>query len=303
MARGKDAKLRRRQNRAAAKDGEDAFGENADGGGQEEQESDIPLPPKMLKAKVVVETVAEDSDEDSDDMPIKSKMKKKRAPVAGAGGGGGVAGTGLKRGPLILLVLLTGTTLLPALIFASDYIGKFMAKSNVLGSVGFRLGIGAVPKKRVLSFYEKHAPEKLDEVPHILSKYYGDYPTLIKRLERKYQDYGYFIGWQEDEAPLVYVREQLQSLYDAWISQYWNRYAPQILKTAFRNIRYNVGTLIKKFKKVWRKHLWPTLEPIFGVPKGTEKQKRQDAAEARKRMYKEKGTRRKNKDFRDDEED
>lgn len=136
-----------------------------------------------------------------------------------------------------------------------------------------------------------------------MSKYYGDYPGLVKKLERKYGDYGYFIGWEADEAPLVYFREQVQSLYEAWITRYWNRYAPLKIRTAFRNVKMNLQMLAKKFRKVWRKHLWPALEPIFGVPKGTEKQKRQDAAEARKKMYKEKGTRRKNTDFRDDEED
>jgi len=45
------------------------------------------------------------------------------------------------------------------------------------------------------------------------------------------------------------------------------------------------------------------LEPFLGVPKGTEKQKRKDAADARARMKPSSGTRRKNKDFRDDEDE
>merc|ERR1712008_445356 len=99
---------------------------------------------------------------------------------------------------------------------------------------------GAVPKKRVMSFYEKHDPTKFNEVPTILSKYYGDYPQLVKKLERKYQDYGYFLGCEEDEAPFVLVREQLRDTYTLWINSYWNVYAPQQAKTAARNIRYNL---------------------------------------------------------------
>jgi hypothetical protein len=183
---------------------------------------------------------------------------------------------------------------------------KFLSNNNIMGNVGFRLGIGAVPKKRVLSFYEKHAPMKLDEVPTILSKHYGNYPQLIKKLERKYQDYGYFMGWEDDEAPLRLALEQLHSTYDVWISQYWNRYAPQALKTAFRNIRYNLTTLYKKFQKLWKKKIWPMLEPIFGVPDGAAAQKRKDANEARKRKPdadKKGGSRRKSHAYRDDVED
>merc|ERR1711957_220008 len=204
--------------------------------------------------------------EETSDMPPKPKSNQ-----------------GIKTTPLILLILMVGTTILPGLIYASDYLGIFFQKNNVLGQIGFRLGMGSVPKKRVMSFYEKYDPNKLDEVPVILSKYYGDYPKLIKRLERKYQDYGYFLGWEDDEAPLALAMEQLQDAYTLWINSYWNLYAPQTLKTAARNVRYNLTFLQKKFRKVWKKQVWPHLEPFFGVPKGADKQKRADAAKAKKR--------------------
>lgn len=298
MARGAAAKLRRRANRAKGDDDPiDMFGTDD---GEEEEDTDLPMPPSMQKATP-----------EDDFLPKKSKKKLKKPPTAAppspVNGSGGLGGLGsIKRGPLILLVLLTGTTLLPALIYASDYLGGFMAKNNVIGSLGFRLGLGSVPRKRVTSFYEKHAPEKMEEVPHILGKYYGDYSTLIKRLERKYQDYGYFIGWEEDEAPMTLALDQLRETYQTWVTEYWNRYAPQVLKTAARNIRYNLTTLYRKFRKVWKKHIWPMLEPFLGVPDGVEKQKRKDAAEARKRAAAggmNKATRRKNTDFRDDEEE
>jgi hypothetical protein len=333
MARGQDAKLRRRQNRAHKAEAEAMLNE---GTGADDDDvgvdDDLPLPPKMAaaaaaaataikpkkkksKESVVVETVTSDEeDDDGNNSNGKSSMPKIKSPVQrnrripqhhggtapGGGGGGGGLGS-IKRGPLILLIILTGTTLLPAVLYAGDYVGKYLP--NVVGNVGFRLGMGTIPKKRVTSFYEKHAPEKLAEVPKILGTHYGDYPTLIKKLERKYQDYGYFIGWENDEAPAKYVQETLQDLYGTWI-RHWNKHAPQVLKTAFRNIRYNLTTLYKKGHKIWRKKVWPYLEPVFGVPKGAEKQKRQDAAEARKRQRTSGSstTRRKNRDFRDDEE-
>ena len=304
MARGAASKLRRRNRKKEADEGViDMFGEGDKGTFEATEE--IPLPPGMKKeADEAAAAAAEEStDDDEDNLPKKGKKGRKKGlskASASSGGGGGI-----KRTPLILLILLTGTTLLPALIYAGDYLSSFLAQNNVLGAIGFRLGIGSVPRKRVLSFYEKHAPEKVNDVPHILSKYYGDYPTLIKKLERKYQDYGYFLGWEEDEAPMRLAMEQLQSTYtDVWLVN-WNRYAPQILKTGARNIRYNLTFLVKKFRKVWKRQIWPWLEPIFGVPDeaAARKQKRKDAAEARARKQRTAGTRRKNTDFRDEEED
>jgi hypothetical protein len=107
--------------------------------------------------------------------------------------------------------------------------------------------------------------------------------------------------------------EQLQETYSTWVNSYWNVYAPQQLKTAARNIRYNLAFLQKKFRKVWKKHIYPILEPIVGAPGNAEKQKRKDAAEARKRKQQARssggggggsaGTRRRSAEFRDDEEE
>jgi hypothetical protein len=337
MARGADAKLRRRQNRAKRAEAEamlDAGGDDdAGAGGAVDDDQDLSLlPPKTAaaaaKAKnkkqggggVVVETVTSDEEDDGgggggDGMPkIKTSAgpRNRRIPQhhrpSGGGGGGGGGGLGsIKTGPLILLIVLTGTTLLPAVLFAGDYLSKYLP--DFIGGVGYRLGVGAIPKKRVTSFYEKHAPEKLGDVPKILKTHYGEYPTLIKKLERKYQDYGYFLGWEQDETPMRYATESLRGTYDAWI-RVWNRSAPQVLKTAFRNIRYNLTTLYKRGRRIWKKHVWPHLEPIVGVPKGAEKQKRQDAADARKRQRSgggagggASGTRRKNRDYRDHDEE
>mmetsp|Transcript_90786 Transcript_90786/g.136003 ORF Transcript_90786/g.136003 Transcript_90786/m.136003 type:complete len:309 (-) Transcript_90786:28-954(-) len=307
MPRGSDAKLRRRNKKKedAAEADRMLVGDEDENEGNE-HEFGMPMPPGMSGAEV-----EKDSDEE-DEAPVEKKKKKKKSKARAAGDDSmqmppQKKKKGINSTPLILLILMTGSTLLPALIYASDYLGNYMQKHHVLGELGFRLGMGAVPKKRVLSFYEKHDPEKLNDVPDILSKYYGDYPKLVKRLERKYQDYGYFMGWEEDEAPMALAMEKLQETYDTWIHSYWNVYAPQQLKTAARNIRYNLTFLHKKLHKAWKKHVWPLLEPIFGVPKGAEKQKRMDAAEARKRKQgasgSSDGARRRSSQFRDDVEE
>lgn len=300
MGRGKESKARRKAAKKQAAD--DVDGERLFGGTTDELQASgdagdfgsIPLPPGMAaeSKKSTDDDDSSDSSEEGDKRNDAEELKlirKKKAKQSSCCDGPACApkkqskDQGIKTTPLILLILMVGTTILPGLIYASDYLGAFMAKNNVLGQIGFRLGMGAVPKKRVMSFYEKHDPNKLNEVPTILSKYYGDYPKLIKRLERKYQDYGYFLGWEEDEAPLVQAKEQLADTYSLWINSYWNVYAPQPAKTAARNIRYNLTFLHKKFYKFFWKKLWPHLEPFFGVPKGAEKQKRADREAARKR--------------------
>ena len=257
MARGKEGKLRRRQTRQDERDGDDAARQFLNDAADDD--TPLPVPPKR-KEKVVVETVDSDDDDDDNDVAAVSLPKKKTKAKAMPTAAVPKKKEGIKRTPLILLIVMMGTTLLPVLIYASDY----LANHNVLGQVGFRLGIGAVPKRRVLSFYEKHAPEKLHTVPNILATNYGKYPELVKKLERKYQDYGYFIGWEQDEAPMTKALEGIREAYELWISDYWNRYAPQQLKTAFRNVRYNLTFLYKRGSKIWKKKIWPMLEPIFG---------------------------------------
>uniref|UniRef100_A0A7S4AQK4 Uncharacterized protein n=1 Tax=Pseudo-nitzschia australis TaxID=44445 RepID=A0A7S4AQK4_9STRA len=292
MGRGKESKARRK---AAKKEGSDerlfaGSTEELRENGNADDFSSIPLPPGMAEGNR-----NDDSDDSSEESAERNDaeelltIRKKKAKQSSCCNDDDCVppakkpAQGIKTTPLILLILMVGTTLLPGLIYASDYIGGFLAKNNAMGQIGFRLGMGAVPKKRVLSFYEKHDPEKLNEVSGILSKYYGDYPKLVKRLERKYQDYGYFLGWEEDEAPMALAKEQLKETYSLWINSYWNVYAPQQAKTAARNIRYNLTFLHKKIHKIIWKKIWPHLQPFLGVPAGAEKQKRKDRADAQKR--------------------
>ena len=273
MARGAEAKLRRRNKRKNENEVVTSMFE----GDSDDEDDD---------AKEVAAIKDKKSSAKSEEQSIRMPPKKKE---------------GIKKTPLILLIMMVGTTVLPALIYASEFLANYAQKHHVLGSIGYRLGVGSVPRQRVLSFYEKHDPSKISDVPNILAKHYGDYPKLVKKLERKYQDYGYFLGWEEDEAPLTLALEQIAETRDYFVHQYWNRYAPQVLKTAARNIRYNLTFVFKKGHKIWKKKVWPHLEPFLGVPKGVEKQKRKDA-KARKGPGSQ-GTRRKSKDYRDDVED
>lgn len=237
--------------------------------------------------------------------------RKARSDDCGSGGSccgpsgkAGGSGEGIKTLPLVMLVMLTATTVLPALLYMGDWVSNYMQRNHIMGGLGNRLGIGNSPKKRVLSFYEKHDPEKIGEVPKILSKYYGDYPKLVKRLERKYQDYGYFMHWEDDEAPMKLAMEKVWETHEM-MSQKFDRYAPAVVKTGARNVRHNFTTLYKKGNKTWKKQIWPLLEPHFGVPdaKTARKQKLKDKKEADKRKREATGQRGKRSDFRDDDHD
>jgi len=249
----------------------------------------------------------------------KKKSKSARAKKAAAartatrgGGGGGdmccpqpsSSGEGIKTLPLVMLVMLTGTTLIPAFLYAGDWFTAFIAKNHIMGNLGHRLGIGPSPKKRVISFYEKHDPEKVLEVPNILSKYYGDYPKLVKRLERKYGDYGYFLNWEQDEAPMTLAFEKLWETKEVIDTQF-NKHAPAIVKTGVRNMRHNFGFVYKRGMKVWKKQVWPVLQPYLGTPSSADvrKQKLKDKKEYEKRKKEQTGQRRKSAEFRDEDDE
>mmetsp|Transcript_3557 Transcript_3557/g.7852 ORF Transcript_3557/g.7852 Transcript_3557/m.7852 type:complete len:324 (-) Transcript_3557:167-1138(-) len=322
MARGSEGKTQRKQARkeARAKEAErilegtepslndivnNGEGPNVeeDSSSDEEGESDAAVP--------------ETTPESEAPKKKKSKSKSARAKKAaasktakGAGGdaccpapGGGGAGEGIKTLPLVMLIMLTGTTVIPALLYMGDYFSAFIQKNHIMGNLGQRLGIGPNPKKRVMSFYEKHDPDKLNEIPGILSKYYGDYPKLVKRLERKYGDYGYFINWETDEAPMTLAFEKVWET-KAVLDKQFDRHAPALVKTGARNMRHNITFLYKKGFTLWKKQVWPVLQPYLGVPdaKAAKKQKLKDKKDANKRKGEATGTRRKSSEFRDDDE-
>lgn len=313
MARGSEAKSARKQARKEARakeaerilNGEDALNEfsnppdldigdpaetNDSGDSEEEEATPEKTPEKTKKSKSNRAKKA----------AMERSAAKQRDPNARPADSGGI-----KTLPLVFLIMLTGTTVLPALLYMGDYLSAFAQKNHLLGNLGHRLGIGPNPKKRVISFYEKHDPEKISEVPSILAKYYGDYPKLVKRLERKYGDYGYFINWEQDEAPMHLAIEKLYETRDM-LRQQFDRHAPAVVKTGVRNMQHNLGTVYKKAHKAWKKQVWPILQPYLGVPdeKAARKQKLKDKKEADKmKKARAGGGRRKSADFRDEDED
>jgi hypothetical protein len=298
MARGSEAKEKRKEARKESREKEkERLLEEVTNDFELNLDADFPTPSTEVE-KDNGEGEGEGEEEPVEKKATKKKKRKKtKASAAQAPQQAPApAKQGIKTLPLVMLVMITGTTLLPALLYAGDWFGAFMQKNHIMGNLGHRLNIGQTPKKRVLSFYEKHEPSKLNEVDTILAKYYGDYPTLVKRLERKYQDYGYFMNWEQDEAPMTLAFEKLEETKKA-IQKEFNKRAPQQIKTSVRNISYNLSTLYKKGRVVWKKTLWPILEPIFGVPDGAKAQKRKDRAEAQKK----KGRRKANDEYRDDE--
>lgn len=312
MARGSEAKSARKQARKEARakeaerilNGEDALNEfsspppldigdpqthDSDDSEAEDEAAPEQTPEKKTKSK---------SNRAKKAMKERSAMKQ-RDPNAKPAESGGI-----KTLPLIFLIMLTGTTVLPALLYMGDYLSAFAQKNHLFGNLGHRLGIGPNPKKRVISFYEKHDPEKINEVPAILAKYYGDYPKLVKRLERKYGDYGYFINWEQDEAPMYLAFDKLYETRDMIQTQF-DRHAPAVVKTGVRNMQHNLGFVYKKVHKVWKKQVWPILQPYLGVPDAKEarKQKMKDKREAEKmKKARSGGGRRKSAEFRDEED-
>eukprot|EP00957_Ditylum_brightwellii_P003317 251209-Ditylum_brightwellii.AAC.1 len=86
---------------------------------------------------------------------------------------------------LVMLIFTGGTTVLSALLYTGDWFGAFIQKNHIMGSLSHKLGIGLSPNKHVLPFYKKKNPEKLEDVPTILGKYYYDYTELVKWLKQK----------------------------------------------------------------------------------------------------------------------
>lgn len=296
MARGTDAKARRKNERKEARQKISDMFENPEGEGDEKNDSNSSDESDSENENENEKPVENITQTKAPVPPGKKKSKStKKAPTAPCCNRPSPTGKGIKPLPLIMLIMLTGTTVLPALIYMSDYLGNSLQRHHIMGSLGYKLGVGSSPKKRVFSFYEKHDPTKIPDVPNIMSKHYGDYPKLIKRLERKYSDYGYFIGWEEDEAPMKIALEKLDVTRE-YIGKQWQIYAPSALSTGVRNAKHNLGYLYRKGRKVWRKTVWPILEPYFGVPKGGAAQKRKDAQQARKKKQK------KGHEFRDDDE-
>ena len=263
---------------------------------------------KMQAAQKKFETrkCCADSDEDEGEGEeqiqakiAKGQKKRKKERMAEEKATKGYFGE-IKTLPLLFLVLLTAGGTLPVLFWVADNAPRILKNFGTGSKLGYKLGLGEIPRQRVTSFYEKHNPEKLGEVDAVLSKYYGDYKSLTRKLERKYKDYGYFLGWEGDDAASTStaIVESLQNFRENSYRAYRKK-APKALVQAGDNFYYNVGGLVKPAQKYWKKTIWPFLKPLVYVPDAKEAKKQKDKD---RKAYGAKKRGKKSGEFRDDDE-
>jgi len=94
-------------------------------------------------------------------------------------------------------------------------------------------------------FYEKHNPEKMSDVEVIFQKYAGDYKTMTRKLESKYQDHGFFLGWEQDGG-LADAQAKTYKFVAEVGGKYYQKYMPW-------QIRQGVLTLKIKAEYYWKK--------------------------------------------------
>jgi len=146
---------------------------------------------------------------------------------------------------IVMLGLLTGTAVLPAALWVVDNVASASgsALSASLSAFGGRVGLTATPKSRLEKFYEKHNPDKLPEIPALIHKYAGNYDKMIKVLEAKYHDYGFFLGWRDDAAFKTIAKTESIKYYNRALV-YYRRYVPYKLRGAFYNMYYNAERIL-----------------------------------------------------------
>lgn len=83
--------------------------------------------------------------------------------------------TGIRWGPLVMMIMIVGAGLLPGLVKLADSLGE-------LGFTWFKEDHEA----RLRRFYEKHNPAKVGEVASVAQKYKGRENALYQKLEAKY---------------------------------------------------------------------------------------------------------------------
>jgi len=137
----------------------------------------------------------------------------------------------VKPSHLFIMVIMLGGAIAPMIMMLGSALGPMM--SVVTSTVGVpdlqplivRLGLAATPKKRLTEFYQKHNPEKIDDVDKLVLKYAGDYKTMTKKLEAKYSDYGFFMGW-EKEGGLADTQKKYYTYISKKSYKYYQKYVP-----------------------------------------------------------------------------
>ena len=192
------------------------------------------------------------------------------------GGGGGKKSKGIKWKYVAFLALLFGSAILPALLWVVDNVGGLLGAgaSSSISGLGAKLGMSATPTERLTSFYEKHNPDKVDEVDALIAKYAGNYPKMVKVLEAKYGDYGYFMGWENDASFTSFLSKEGAKWAQA--SQfYYRRYMPYKARMAFYKMYEALDrifgpsvNLVRTILLDWLSPAFPSLESWIGKPPG-----------------------------------
>ena len=177
------------------------------------------------------------------------------------------------------------------------------AAGSALPSFSASLGMAATPKERLAKFYGKHNPDKVDEVaartsaslffvfflssrseenkesgvatprprlsvlslsPQVLiKKYSGNYPKMVKVLEAKYHDYGFFLGWEEDANFKTFFKKEAVRYFGK--AQFlYKKHMPYKLRGAFYNMYYNISTVLQPLTDPLWGFARPFLDPWLG---------------------------------------
>lgn len=206
----------------------------------EEPEPQLDAESEIMKNQYAGIDSDEDEVYDANDVDMDGIMKKHAKTKKG----------GIKWLHIFFLVLMMGSAILPAIVFLIDNMGG--AVNGLLPSLGAAMaaaGMVATPKKRLIEFYEKHDPEKVDKVEAAIKRYAGDYKTMTKRLEAKYNDYGFFIGWENDSGFAAIQKEGMAVLQEKG-AVYYQQYVPFQIRNGFKNIYLNANHYGKKAYKM-----------------------------------------------------
>ena len=91
---------------------------------------------------------------------------------------------------------------------------------------------------------------------------------MIKVLEAKYGDYGFFLGWEQDRTFGKFLKTQAGEGSEI-IQYYYKRHMPYKARVAF----YKMYSLMDKifrpyvdFIRTQLLHIWPDLKDYIGVP-------------------------------------
>mmetsp|Transcript_18013 Transcript_18013/g.55412 ORF Transcript_18013/g.55412 Transcript_18013/m.55412 type:complete len:258 (-) Transcript_18013:916-1689(-) len=198
------------------------------------------------------------SDDDSDaDGPARPRTGKKSK-------------SGIKWKYVAFLVLLFGSAAMPVVLFLVDNLGGVFGTgaTAAFGAATARMGLTPTPKDRLQLFYEKHNPEKVDEVDHLIDKYAGSYPKMVKVLEAKYGDYGFFLGWEQDRTFKSFLMKEAGE-WSNRVQFYYKKYVPYKARVAFYKMYSVLDQIFRPYVDFIRARLldfFPELKDYIGVP-------------------------------------